>query len=149
MSDQPGRHPARPSDLIEPVQAGAAKGTWTEYLVLFLRIMAVVSLAKGLYHWGQVCGIGVAADQTFELRPLAWQSATAFFAVIDLVAAVGLWLAAAWGAVVWLTATVSMAVVELFFPKVYGSNIVIVLTEMGLLAAYLVLAVLSAREQPA
>lgn len=148
MSDQPGRHPARPSDLIEPVQATAAKGTWTEYLVLFLRIMAVVSLAKGLYHWGQVCGIGAASDQTFEVRPLAWQSATAFFAVIDLVAAVGLWLAAAWGAVVWLTSTVSMAVVELFFPKVYGSNMVVVLTEMGLLAAYLVLAVLSARERP-
>lgn len=148
MSDQPGRHPARPSDLIEPVQASAAKGTWTEYLVLFLRIMAVVSLAKGLYHWGQVCGIGAAPDQTFEVRPLAWQSATAFFAVIDLVAAVGLWLAAAWGAVVWLTSTVSMAVVELFFPKVYGSSMVIVLTEMGLLAAYLVLAVLSARERP-
>jgi uncharacterized membrane protein (DUF2068 family) len=83
------------------------------------------------------------------MHPLAWQSATAFFAVIDLVAAVGLWLAAAWGAVVWLTSTVSMAVVELFFPKVYGSNMVIVLTEMGLLAVYLLLAVLSAREQPA
>jgi hypothetical protein len=41
-----------------------------------------------------------------------------------------------------------MAVVELFFPKVYGSNMVIVLTEMGLLAAYLLLAVLSARERP-
>jgi len=149
MDDQSRRQPARPSDLIEPVQAGAAKGTWTEYLVLFLRIMAVVSLAKGLYHWGQVCGIGAASDQTFEMRPLAWQSATAFFAVIDLVAAVGLWLAAAWGAVVWLTSTVSMAVVELFFPNVYGSHIVVVLTEMSLLAAYLLLAVLSARERPA
>jgi hypothetical protein len=149
MDDQSRRQPARPSDLIEPVQASAAKGTWTEYLVLFLRIMAAISLAKGLYHWGQVCGIGAAHDQTFEMHPLAWQSATVFFAVIDLVAAVGLWLAAAWGAVVWLTSTVSMAVVELFFPKVYGSNMVIVLTEMGLLAAYLLLAVLSARERPA
>ena len=149
MDDQSRRQPARPSDLIEPVQAGAAKGTWTEYLVLFLRVMAAVSLAKGLYHWGQVCGIGVGHEQTFETHSLAWQSATAFFAVIDLVAAVGLWLAAAWGAVVWLTSTVSMAVVELFFPNVYGSSIVVVLTEMGLLAVYLVLAILSARERPA
>jgi uncharacterized protein DUF6163 len=65
------------------------------------------------------------------------------------VAAVGLWLAAAWGAVVWLTATVSMAVVELFFPNVYGTSMVVVLIEMVLLAAYLLLAILSAREQPA
>ena len=54
---------------------------------------------------------------------MPWQTATVFFAVIDLVAAVGLWLAAAWGAVVWLTACVSMAAVEVFFPQVYGGRL--------------------------
>lgn len=150
MSDQSRRQPARPSDLIEPVQAKSeARGTWTEYLVLFLRIMAAVSLAKGLYHWAQVCGLAGAPGETFEMHTLAWQSATAFFAVIDLVAAVGLWLAAAWGAVVWLASTVSMAVVELFFPAVYGGSTFIVLTEMSLLAVYLWLAIHSARERSA
>jgi hypothetical protein len=150
MSDQSRRPPARPSDLLDPVQAKpAAQGSWTQYLVLFLRIMAVLSLAKGLYHWGQVCGIGVSPDQTFETRSLPWQSATVFFAVIDLVAAVGLWLAAAWGAVVWLTSVVSMAVVEVFFPNIYGGSAFIVLTEMGLLGVYLWLAISSARERPA
>jgi hypothetical protein len=147
MSDQSRRQPTRPSDLIEPVPAkGAAQGRYTEYLVLFLRIMAVLSLAKGIYHWAQVCGIGAA--QSFEMHTLPWQSATVFFAVIDLVAAVGLWLAAAWGAVVWLTSTVSMAVVELFFPSVYGGSAFIVLTEMALLAVYLWLAICSAGERP-
>ena len=41
---------------------------------------------------------------------MAWQTATVYFAVIELVAAVGLWLATPWGAVVWLTTVVSMAV---------------------------------------
>ena len=104
--------------------------------------------AKGLYHWGQVCGIGAPPDHDIRNATLAWQSATVFFAVIDLVAAVGLWLAAAWGAVVWLTSVVSMAVVEVFFPGVYGGSIFIVLTEMGLLCVYLWLAILSARERP-
>jgi Family of unknown function (DUF6163) len=150
MSDQSRRQPTRPSDLIEPVRANEpSKGSWTEYLVLFLRIMAVVSLGKGLYHWAQVCGIGSPADDTFEMHTLAWQSATVFFAVIDLVAAVGLWLAAAWGAVVWLTSVVSMAVVEVFFPAVYGGSLFIVLTEAGLLGVYLWLAIYSARERPA
>jgi hypothetical protein len=150
MSNQSRRRPARPSDLLDPVQAkSSAQGTWTEYLVLFLRIMAAVSLAKGLYHWGQVCGIGAAPDRTFEAHSLPWQSATVFFAVIDLVAAVGLWLAAAWGAVVWLTSVVSMAMVELFFPGVYGGSIFVVLTETGLLGVYLWLAIYSARERPA
>ena len=80
---------------------------------------------------------------------MAWQSATVFFAVIDLVAAVGLWLAAAWGAVVWLSSVVSMAVVEMFFPNVFGGSIFIVLVEMTLLGVYLWLAIVSAREHPA
>ena len=34
------------SDRIEPDE-----NVWTRRLVFFLRIMAVVSIAKGLYHW--------------------------------------------------------------------------------------------------
>ena len=138
--------------MLEPVYAGKAAnaaGSWAEYLVVFLRIMAAVSLMKGLYHWAQVCGIAAPADGGFEAHTVAWQTATVFFAVIDLVAAVGLWLAAAWGAVVWLTAVVSMAVVEVFFPQVYGASILIVLAEATLLVVYLWLAIFAAREQPA
>jgi hypothetical protein len=141
--------------MLEPVHAGkaagaaGAAGSWAEYLVLFLRIMAAASLVKGLYHWAAVCGIGVAADGGFEAHTVAWQTATVFFAVIDLVAAVGLWLAAAWGAVVWLTAVVSMAVVEVFFPQVYGGSLFVVLVETTLLCVYLWLAIFAARERPA
>ena len=47
-------------------------------------------MLKGLYHWSRVCGIGVDATDVFEYHSIAWQAATVFFAVIDLVAAVGL-----------------------------------------------------------
>jgi hypothetical protein len=153
MSDQMRRRPARatrPSETLDaPVQAKArTEEPWTEHLVLFLRVMAAVSLLKGLYHWAQVCSIGAPPDQTFELQSMAWQSATVFFAVIDLVAAVGLWLAAAWGAVVWLTSVLSMVVIEVFFPNVYGTSIFILIVEMGLLSFYLWLAIHAARERP-
>jgi len=132
--------------MLEPVRVVKSRGTWTEYLVLFLRIMAGVSLIKGLYHWAQICGVGAPPDTGFESHTIAWQTSTVLFAVLDLVAAVGLWLAAAWGAVVWLTSVVSMATVEVFFPQVYGGSIFIVLIEMTLLGAYLFLAIASARE---
>lgn len=151
MSDQAPKHPTRPSDMLEPVhltKGPETAGTWTEYLVLFLRLMAAVSLVKGLYHWAQVCGIGAHPDEGFEAHTVAWQAATVFFAVLDLVAAVGLWLAAAWGAVVWLGSVVSMAVVEIFFPNVYGGSVFVVLVELTLLGAYLFLAIVSAREHP-
>ena len=150
MSDQSQRQPTRPSDMLEPVHepSGAKHETFTEYLVLFLRVMAGISLFKGLYHWAQVCGIGVPPGQGFEAHTVAWQTATVFFAVLDLVAAVGLWLAAAWGAVVWLTSVVSMVVIEVFFPNVYGTSILILIVEMGLLGFYLWLAIHAARERP-
>jgi hypothetical protein len=42
-----------------------------------------------------------------------------------------------------------MAVVEVFFPQVYGGSIYIVLGEVTLLGLYMWLAVLAARERPA
>src|SRR5579863_2327247 len=150
MSEQSEKRPTKPSDMLEPVHAGKrAGGTWTEYLVLFLRLMSAVSLVKGLYHWAQVCGIGAAPDDGFLAHSMAWRSATVFFAVLDLVAAVGLWLAAAWGAVVWLSSVVSMAVVEAFFPNVFGGSLLVVFMELTLLGVYLWLAIVSARERPA
>ena len=105
---------------------------WTRRLVLFLRVMAGVSMLKGLYHWARVCGIG-AKNQLFALHPIAWQTATVFFAVIDLVAAVGLWLGGAWGAVIWLMSVASMLAVEMFFPQVFGGGLPVVLLEVVLL----------------
>ena len=99
---------------------------WTRRLVFFLRVMAVVSVAKGLYHWAQVTGFVGGEDDAFENQSMAWQTATVYFAVIELVAAVGLWLATPWGAVVWLTTVVSMAVIELMFPEIYGGSLAIV-----------------------
>ena len=118
---------------------------WSEQLVLFLRVMAIVSMLKGLYHWAAVCGfIGDAGG--FEAHVQSWQATTVFFSVIDLVAAVGLWLVAPWGAVVWLTSTVTMIMIELFFNQVYGTNLIIVAAGVVAILAYLILSLLAARE---
>ena len=136
---------------LEPVrehEADRSVGLWTRRLILFLRAMAAISMLKGLYHWAEVCGIGFGEVLAFEYHSIAWQTATVFFAVIDLVAAVGLWLAAAWGAVIWLTAVASMLAVEIFFPQVFGGGWLTGVLEGALLALYLWLALKSAQEQP-
>jgi hypothetical protein len=137
---------------LEPVQADEdeAQGQrWAYWLVVFLRVMAAVSLAKGLYHWAVVCGINAPSSSGFDSYSTPYQVATVFFAVIDLVAGVGLWLAAPWGAVVWLTSVISMAAVEILFPQVYGGHLWVVAVELLLLGVYLGLALMAAREQPA
>ena len=152
MSETPARDASR--DHAISVEAIASEriesddNVWTRRLVFFLRIMAVLSVAKGLYHWAQVTGFVGGEEEAFENQPLTWQTATVYFAVIELVAAVGLWLATPWGAVVWLTTVVSMAVIELMFPAIYGGSLAVVAGEALMLSAYLALAWMAARERP-
>jgi hypothetical protein len=120
---------------------------WPERLVVFLRVMAIASIMKGLYHWATVCGF-IGEPGGFEAHTQAWQATTVFFSVIDLVAAVGLWLVAPWGAVVWLTSTVTMIMIQLFFDQVYGTDVAVVGIELAAILGYLVLSLLASRENP-
>jgi hypothetical protein len=134
--------------MTDPMQgleaASRPEGTdWARWLLLYVRVLAAISMLKGLFHWAVVCGLMDGAESTFDMAPVAWKSATIFFAVIDLVAAVGLWLAAAWGGVVWLTAAISMAAVEVLFPQVYGGSIWVVVAEVLAIAVYLWLALMA------
>src|SRR5437868_13868935 len=100
--------------ILEPVQAGdgeAAGKPWSHRLMLFLRVMAGVSLCKGLYHWAVICGIGAPLPSGFDSYSTPYQVATVFFAVIDLVAGVGLWLRGAWGGVVRVAAAAPLGAV--------------------------------------
>jgi uncharacterized membrane protein (DUF2068 family) len=148
MSDPFSRSDMESLDPVRERDGEPEIGRWTKRLVLFLRVMAGLSMLKGLYHWAEVCGIGFGQSEPFENHSIAWQTATVFFAVIDLVAAVGLWLAAAWGAVIWLTSVASMLAVEIFFPQVFGGTMLTGLLEAALLGLYLLLALKSAQEQP-
>jgi len=152
MSETPSRDQSRDNAMsvaaISSERIETDDNKWTRRLVLFLRIMAVVSVIQGLYHWAEVTGFVGSEEEAFENQPIAWQSATVYFAVIELVAAVGLWLATPWGAVVWLTTVVSMAVIELMFPAIYGGSLLVVVLEAVALTAYLTLAWMAARERP-
>src|SRR6202521_1772241 len=140
MSETPSRDPSRDNALsgagISSERIESDENAWTRRLVFFLRIMAVVSVAKGLYHWAQVTGFVGGEEEAFENQPMAWRAAPVYFAVIELVAAVGLWLATPWGAVVWLTTVVSMAVIELMFPGIYGGSLTGVGVEALMVGAY-------------
>jgi hypothetical protein len=134
------------ADVPDRLLLGKVRASgWSDRLVLFLRVMAVGSMLKGLYHWANVCGF---AGETggFAAHTQAWQATTIFFSVIDLVAAVGLWLVAPWGAVVWLTSTVTMIMIQLFFDRIYGTDVLVVGVSVIAVLGYLVLSLLAVRE---
>ncbi|MBY0382292.1 MAG: hypothetical protein K2W78_10280 [Xanthobacteraceae bacterium] len=146
--DDPHRRDHRGGLMSLSSDVETGETTWTQRLVLFLRAMGVIAMIMGLYNWAQITGFLGGDDGAFEVQTTQWQSATVYFAVIELVAAVGLWLATPWGAVVWLTTIVSMAVVEIMFPSIYGGHFLVVLFAAVLLGAYLALAWMAARERP-
>jgi hypothetical protein len=117
--DQTPRDNAMSVAAISQERPETDENVWTRRLVIFLRVMAILSVAKGLYHWAQVTGFVGGEDDAFENQPMAWQTATVYFAVI-----------------------------ELMFPAIYGGSLAIVGVEALLLTAYLALAWMAARERP-
>ncbi|HKA81645.1 MAG TPA: hypothetical protein VKD43_16520, partial [Xanthobacteraceae bacterium] len=70
--------------MLDPVHADENEGEskrWAYWLVVFLRVMAGLSLLKGLYHWAIVVGIAAPFPSGFDSYPTPYQVATVFFAV--------------------------------------------------------------------
>jgi hypothetical protein len=76
-------------------------------------------LLLGLVAWSVIVGADPAATRPFETRAPTFQAVTIYFAVVDVLAAVGLWLLAPWGGVVWLIAAVSRLVIGFVFPAAH------------------------------
>ena len=59
--------------------------SWSRVLIWFMRMMALLWIARGLGYWAVILGAGEAAP-AFEDRPPGVQSTIVYFAVIDLIA---------------------------------------------------------------
>ncbi len=109
---------------------------WTQNLVLFFRILAIFQIAKGLVHWGLL--ISISGDAS--LRPAGeYLAANTYFAVLDPVAGVGLWLTSSWGAVLWLLAAVSQIAIGIGFPEIFGQMWPLLVFEVAAIAFYVLL----------
>lgn len=128
------------------LKSNPAGRPWSWRLHLFVRAVAVAEFAKGLFHWATLMGVG-SGGQPFAGDPTAWKVATVVFAVADLVAAVGLWLGAAWGVVMWLLAALGQIVFGMVAPGVVGSQWLVSAIEVAAMAVYLGLSLKARREE--
>jgi len=115
---------------------------WQTRLILFQRIAGAFMIVKGLIHWAVLF-----TGASFYALPIEARAATVFFAVLDLVAGVSLWLGSTWGASVWLFAVASQAVAGLLFVRLTGVMIVLTIFEIVLVALYVVVRFMAYREQ--
>lgn len=90
-------------------------------LVLYVRLLALIFILSGLSRWATVLGL-TGPEDGFMSLPGQLVVATIFFAVTDLVAAVGLWLLAPWGTVVWLIDALTETTLNTLFSDIYGMD---------------------------
>ena len=108
---------------METDSAGAPKSTFTETLfVVFLRMVAVSCFWFGIEYWAMLVGFSSSGTSRFDLVGPAWRGAGVALAVVFPVAALGLWLPASWGAVIWSCAALGQLLMYIVWPDVFGSN---------------------------
>ncbi|HEY0290945.1 MAG TPA: DUF6163 family protein [Hansschlegelia sp.] len=134
--------------LIDTVLSGdRVARPWSYRLVLMVRGLAVFELLKGLAYWAALIGAGGSPDPLSGMTT-PWLVACLFFAVADPVAAVGLWLGAAWGVAIWLLAAIGQIVVASVEPAASGGRWFMTAFTLLAMAAYIFLSMNARREAP-
>ena len=110
------------------------RNLWGVALVVFMRFLAALCVFQGLSQWGAML---LPHQPLFDTAPPLWGAAVVFFAVLDLLAAVGLWLATPWGGVLWLFRSVAQIFAALTIPSFLGAgwiaaNIVLIVAYFAL-----------------
>jgi uncharacterized membrane protein HdeD (DUF308 family) len=134
------------SDRIEERPRSQGVIRWALALRIYMRILSVLWIAKGLAAWTVILGVSRPSG-AFEALALSDQVAVVYFGIIDLVAAVGLWMASTWGGVIWLLAVMSHLILSAFLPHQLSEFPALSVIMGGTLAPYLVLSWISAREE--
>jgi hypothetical protein len=117
---------------------------WTAVLTWFMRGLALIWILKGLGAWAVILGLW--GGEAFEAEPMGYQATVIYFAVMDLVAAVGLWMASTWGGVLWLLAVMSHVILAVFFPRIVTADPLMMGFFLAVIVVYLAVSWLSARE---
>ena len=133
---------AATGDQLTEISVHAAE-RWNLVLVWFMRILSLVWLVKGLGAWAAILAV-TGTPMPFETATTGYQATTIYFAVIDLVAAVGLWLASDWGGVLWLLAVMSHLILAVFFPRFVSNGALIISLVIVSVALYLTISWLAA-----
>lgn len=111
------------------------------------RLVALVLLVVGLLEWAELIGAVQIHYGAFFALSLQAQAAELFFAVADLVAAVGLWLSTGWGIVVWFAAAATRICRHTVFAATYGWSPIETAVDAGGIILFLVLVLLAQRER--
>jgi Family of unknown function (DUF6163) len=122
---------ARPNEILH---TGSEEKRAGFYLVVFMRLLAGIWVVQGLLQWSAIL---LPPEPLFDNVTALHGAAVVSFAVLDLVAAVGLWLARAWGGAIWLLSAIAQIFVALALPGFF--SILWIGADIALIVIYFVL----------
>lgn len=110
--------------------------------VWFIRAVALVALASGVYYWIRLIGVQPGILWRFDLMPWLWQTAVVALAVLMPVAATGLWMRAPWGPVLWFIAAMGEIAIYSVFSRYFEYKPFTVAFNLLAIAIYIVFRIL-------
>ncbi|MEW5423261.1 DUF6163 family protein [Amorphus sp. 3PC139-8] len=132
---------------IEALKLEPSKLAWRTVMTVFLRTLAVLWLVAGVAAWARIIGVLQFGDLWFWQLQTEVQIAAVYFAVLNLVAGVGLWLTVSWGTVLWLLAATSQIIVHTAMADIFGGSILMVIGNVLTILAFVVLVIMIEREE--
>ena len=116
---------------------GPLRPTITEQaFAWFQRLIAGYCLLFGILYWVRLIGVYDGPLWRFDLMPVYWQVAAVTLAVFFPFAAIGLWMLASWGPVIWVICAATETTMYFLFPDLYGHRLLIVSSHLVVALVY-------------
>lgn len=112
---------------------------------IYLRAVGLLLLAAGLARAGLILGMTPGGPTFADLTP-AWRAGAVTLVLLDLFAAVGLWMGATWGPIMWAVALAVEVSMYTVLADLFGSYPLRVAAHLALFAGFLVLLFLRWRQ---
>ena len=130
-----------------PVPAEPPRQLWRLALDVYLKATSIAYLGWALWEWAALIGVVPSLIGDPHRTPLPRQGAAFFFAGIDPVAAVGLWLGSTWGVATWLLATFARVLIHTAYAGIFDWTPVGTTLQVAGVAVYLLLFLLAERAE--
>jgi hypothetical protein len=118
--------------------SGPLQRPGTPVLLIYMRVAAMLLLLAGLARACQILGITPDGRTFADLAP-AWRAGATTLLLVDLFAAIGLWVGAAWGPVMWAVALAVEVSMYTLFTELFGSYPLRVIVHTALFVGFLTL----------
>jgi hypothetical protein len=105
--------------------------------------LSVVMMGFGLWQWAVI--LGAAPGGPLDQMSTPWAAVTIHMAVVDLVAAVGLWLRVAGGKVLWIYSALFETALHTVFIGTFGANVPVVAFHLLTLLVFIALTIAASR----